>query len=145
MAEQDLFPGFVRVNVDVRLQGTGAALPSYVRLFDPMSGAGIELRTKPSGANAVRVPSGLYGMVVIPDDDAVAPKTFAPNQATSLGLAPVMLGDGARVNGFVLDAAGKPIPDATVVMRSGDLVSTTSTTDASVNAARTPARSSGPR
>lgn len=121
-----LEPG-IFVAVDVRRQSSGLVLPSYVRLTEATSGAVFELRTTTAGNNALRVASGRYGMIVVPDGD-VAPLTFPPRSPADI--TAVSLDDGAMVTGTVVDAADQPLPGARVVLRGGDLVSTTGTTDA---------------
>jgi Carboxypeptidase regulatory-like domain len=123
-----LDPGIV-VGFDVVRAGTGAALPSYVRLTNVVSGAVLEVRTPAAGPSALRVAQGMYRTVVVPDGD-VAPVTFASRSPAAIGAGPLPLDDGALVGGTVSDASGNPLSGATVVLRAGELVSTTGTTDA---------------
>jgi hypothetical protein len=123
-----LDPGIV-VGFDVVRAADGAALPSYVRLTNVVSGAMLEVRTQAAGPSSLRVAQGMYSTVVVPDGD-VAPVTFAPRSPAAIGAGTLPLDDGALVGGTVSDASGNPLPGATVVLRAGDLVSTTGTTDA---------------
>ncbi|HVX97418.1 MAG TPA: carboxypeptidase-like regulatory domain-containing protein [Polyangia bacterium] len=120
--------GFLTALAIVRAD-TGEALPSYVRLTNAATGAVLETRTSAAGPNRLRVPQGLYAMVVVPDGD-FAPVTFAPRTPADIDATPVALDGGAVIQGTVSDGAGAPIPGATVVLRTGDLVSTAGTTDA---------------
>jgi hypothetical protein len=120
--------GFVTA-LAVKRADTGETLPSYVRLTNAATGAVLETRTSAAGPNQLRVPQGLYGMVVVPDGD-FAPATFAPRTSADIDAAPVALDGGAMIQGTVSDGAGAPIAGATVVLRTGDLVSTAGTTDA---------------
>jgi hypothetical protein len=123
-----LEPGTV-LNLDVRSAALNAPLRAYVRLTNAITGAVLEVRAGPGAANALRVGPGTYGMVVIPDGD-VAPVIFPPRTPAEIAASPLMLDDGTMVTGTVTDAASKPVPGATVVLRAGDLVSSTGTTDA---------------
>lgn len=120
--------GFV-TTLAVARADTGETLPAYVRLTNAATGAVMETRTSATGPNQLRVPQGLYGMVVIPDGD-IAPVTFSPRTPADINATPVALDGGAMIQGTVSDGAGAPIAGATVVLRTGDLVSTAGTTDA---------------
>jgi hypothetical protein len=120
--------GFV-TTLAVTRADTGETLPAYVRLTNAATGAVMETRTSAAGPNQLRVPQGLYGMVVIPDGD-FAPVTFSPRTPADINATPVALEGGAMIQGTVSDGAGAPIAGATVVLRTGDLVSTAGTTDA---------------
>jgi hypothetical protein len=120
--------GFVTTLAIARAD-TGEVLPSYVRLTNAATGAVLETRTSAAGSNLLRVPQGLYGMVVVPDGD-FAPVTFPPRTPAAINATPVALDGGAMVQGTVSDAAGAPIAGATIVLRAGELVSTAGTTDA---------------
>jgi hypothetical protein len=123
-----LDPGII-VGVDVTRFSDGTALPSYVRLTETTSGAVLETRTSAAGPNTLRVAQGSYATLVVPDGD-VAPIALAPRSAAQIGTAGLAIDDGAMVAGTVVDAGGLPIKGATVVLRAGDRVSTTGSTDA---------------
>jgi hypothetical protein len=123
-----LDPGIV-VGFDVTRASDGSALPSYVRLTEASSGAVLETRTTAAGANTLRVAQGTYSTLVVPDGD-VAPVTFPPRDAAAMGGGGLALDDGPAIAGTVADAGGQPVVGATIVLRNGDLVSTTGKTDA---------------
>jgi hypothetical protein len=122
-----LEPGF-KLLFDVTRAGDGSALPSYVRLTEASSGAVLETRTSAVGPVTLLVAQGMYGMLIVPDGD-VAPFTVAAREAVAIGASVLALDDGPAVGGTVTDSGGKPIAGATVVLRSGDLLSTTGKTD----------------
>ncbi|HVU51372.1 MAG TPA: carboxypeptidase-like regulatory domain-containing protein [Polyangia bacterium] len=124
-----LDPGIV-VGFDVRRAADGSVLPSYVRLTEATTGAVLETRTSMGGANTLRVAQGTYGALIVPDGD-VAPVTYPPRAAAEIGAGGLALDDGPAIAGTVADAGGAPVAGATVVLRDGDLVSTTGKTDAS--------------
>jgi hypothetical protein len=123
-----LDPGLV-VGFDVTRAADGTALPSYVRLTEATSGAILETRTSAAGPNTLRVAQGTYATLVVPDDD-VAPLALPARSAGDLGGGSLALDDGPMVTGMIVDGGGLPIKGATVVLRGGDQVSTTGTTDA---------------
>ena len=124
-----LDPGIVVSFAFVRAQG-GDALPSYVRITDAVSGAVLETHTSSNGPSTLRVAQGMYRTLVVPDGD-VAPLTFPARSAAELSAGPMPLDDGTMIAGAVTDESGAPVLGATVVLRAGELVSTTGTTDAS--------------
>jgi hypothetical protein len=71
----------------------------------------------------------MYRTLVVPDGD-VAPLAFPARSAAELGAGPMPLDDGTMIAGAVTDDSGAPVLGATVVLRAGELVSTTGTTDA---------------
>jgi hypothetical protein len=123
-----LDPGIVVSVAVVRAQG-GDALPSYVRITDATSGAVLETHTSSDGPSTLRVAQGMYRTLVVPDGD-VAPLTIPARSAAELGAGPMPLDDGTTIAGAVTDESGAPVLGATVVLRAGELVSTTGTTDA---------------
>jgi hypothetical protein len=124
-----LDPG-IPVSLQVVRATGGAALPAYVRLTETTSGTLLEARTSTSGPVTLLLPSGrAFSTLVVPDGD-VAPMTLPPRSPGQFGAGALALADGALVQGSVQDAAGAPLPGATIVLRAGDLVSTTGTTDA---------------
>ncbi|HSZ82605.1 MAG TPA: carboxypeptidase-like regulatory domain-containing protein [Polyangia bacterium] len=122
-----LDPGSV-VSFEFEHGAAGEDLPSYVRLTESTSGAIVETRTL-SGPSAVRVAHGMYRTLIVPDGD-VAPITYPARAPADIGTSPLSLDDGAVVAGTVTDANDRPITGATIVLRAGDLVSTTGTSDA---------------
>jgi hypothetical protein len=123
-----LEPGIL-VDIGITRASDGSALPSYVRLTEANTGVVLETRTAAAGPNTLRVAQGTYQTLVVPDGD-VAPVTFPARPASAMGMSGLALDDGASIAGTVADASGKPVAGATVVLRSGDLVSTTGKTDA---------------
>jgi hypothetical protein len=123
-----LDPGIV-VGFDVTRASDGSALPSYVRLTEANTGVVLETRTTATGPNTLRVAQGTYRTLVVPDGD-VAPMTLPARAASDMVASGILLDDGPAITGTVADAGGKPVPGATVVLRDGDLISTTGTTDA---------------
>jgi hypothetical protein len=109
---------------------SGEALPSYVRVTDVASGVVLETHTSKDGPSLLRVAQGMYRTLVVPDGD-VAPMTFPPRTPAEMGTGALRLDDGPMIAGSVSDANGGPVIGATVVLRAGDLASTTGTTDAS--------------
>jgi hypothetical protein len=122
-----LDPGIV-VSFEVQHGAGGEDLPSYVRLTESTSGAITETHTS-SGPSALRVAQGMYSTLIVPDGD-VAPITYSPRAPSDIGTEPLPLDDGAMVAGTVTDANGQALKGATIVLRAGDLVSTTGTSDA---------------
>jgi hypothetical protein len=118
----------IRVPLDVRRAADDTPLGAYVRLTDAVSGAVVETRTTRDAPGLVTVAPGSYAMLVVPEGD-VAPALYPVRSAAALVGTTLMMDDGATVNGTVMDAAGKPIAGAAVVLRAGALVSTTGSTD----------------
>jgi hypothetical protein len=123
-----LDPGIVVSIAVVRAQG-GDALPSYVRITDAVSGAVLETHTSSDGPSTLRVAQGMYRTLIVPDGD-VAPLTLPARSAADLSAGATPLDDGTMIAGAVTDDSGAPVLGATVVLRAGELVSTTGTTDA---------------
>ena len=123
-----LDPGIL-VSFNVTRASDGSALPSYVRFTEVNTGAVLETRTSGPLGNTMRVAQGTYRTLVVPDGD-VAPATLPPRAAAEMAVGGIPLDDGAAIAGTVADAAGKPLAGATVVLRDGELVSTTGKTDA---------------
>jgi hypothetical protein len=122
-----LSPGII-VGIDVVKLTGGDALPSYVRLTDAATGAVIETRTQ-AGPTTLRVADGMYSMLVVPDGD-VAPVAFPPRAAAEIGSANLALDDGTMISGSISAAGNLGVIGTSIVLRAGDLVSTTGTTDA---------------
>ena len=120
--------GFM-VAFDVVRSADGTELPSYVRLTETTSGTILETHTSKGGANLLRVAQGTYTTLVVPDGD-VAPMAFPARNAADIGTSGLAIDDGTMIAGTVVDVSGVPIKGATVVLRAGDQVSTTGTTDA---------------
>jgi len=124
-----LDPGIV-VGFDVTRASDGSPLPSYIRLTEANTGVVLETRTAAVGPNTLRVAQGSYRTLVVPDGD-VAPMTLPARAAADMVAGGISLDDGPPpITGTVADAGGKPVAGATVVLREGDLVSTTGKTDA---------------
>jgi hypothetical protein len=119
----------ILVPLELRRAASDAYLPAYVRLTETTTHAIVETRTSADSPGRVRVAPGGYEMLIVPDGD-VAPAFMAAQSAEALGAAPITMSDGVLVGGNVTDAAGKPIAGATVVLRAGELISTTGKTDA---------------
>jgi hypothetical protein len=119
----------IQVPIDLRRSATGVPLSAYVRLTETGTGAVVETRTPADGPTKVRVAPGTYDMLIVPDGD-VAPTLIQGQSPSTLGSAPISMTDGVLVGGSVVNAAGKPLAGATVVLRSGGLMSTTGKTDA---------------
>jgi hypothetical protein len=123
-----LDPGIL-VSFNVTRASDGSALPSYVRFTEANTGAVLEARTSGPVGNAMRIAQGSYRTLVVPDGD-VAPATFPARGAAEMSASGIPLDDGPAIGGTVADATGKPLAGATIVLRNGELVSTTGKTDA---------------
>jgi hypothetical protein len=126
-----LAPG-ITVPLDVRSEGSDAsnqALAAYVRLTDVASGAVLEGRSATAGLASLRVPPGMYEMLVVPDGD-VAPALFPARSAGLLAASPAVMDAGVAVTGHVVDATGAGVAGVTVALRAGALPSTRAVSDA---------------
>jgi hypothetical protein len=116
------------VPFDTRDATTGQPTAAYLRLTDPAGSLVVEGRTTAAGPPVkLRLPSGTFDVLVVPDGD-LAPLLLPGKRPADLaGAGPLMLGKGEPVAGRVLNGAG-PVAGANVVLRAGTLPSTLVTT-----------------
>ncbi len=104
--------------------------PSFVRIFSNVTSFEREgAATGPSGFKT-RLGSGLYNILIVPQDVALAPLLVRDVAATSLGAFTINITSGARVQGTVT-VDGNPLADARLVLRQQDQPSTLGITLAS--------------
>jgi hypothetical protein len=109
--------------------GSGAALPSYVRITLPASGFNVEGDTLngPFVANLLSQVS--YDLLIVPSDNPdVAPDLLS---GTAASWGSTALDGGIPVAATLRDGAGRPVAGARVVLRRGELPSTIAVSDAS--------------
>jgi hypothetical protein len=117
--------------VPFQLRGAGGkGIPGYVSVSDAASRVVAEARVGSDGAPApVRLPSGTYDVLIVPDGDNFAPTLLiAKSPAQLAALMPLTADSGVVVQGQVTDASG-PVSGARVVLRAGALPSTAGMTD----------------
>ncbi len=107
------------------LTGPGGAFGAYVRLIQSGFPLYREVHVDGTGALSLRLlASASYDVVVIPDDDSLAPALLS--DMTLLDLqdpAAFLFEEGTWVTGYVLDASDLPVTGAQVGLRSGVLPS----------------------
>lgn len=108
--------------------GSGAALPSYLRVSLPSSGFSIEGDSLRQPFAAHLLSEVTYDLLIVPsDNDAIAPDLISgtPRNWGALALDP-----GIPVSATLRDAAG-PVTGARLVLRRGELPSTIGVSDQS--------------
>ena len=119
-----------------RRSATGVPIAAYVRITQVPSGTGIRLVHEAHVAGdgspiPLRLPPGQYDVLIVPDDDQIAPLLLsARSDVDLLNLGNMPMDDGVPITGQVMDPSGAPVVNAPIVLRSGALSSTLARTDA---------------
>lgn len=119
--------------VDALLTGPDGPLPAYLRL-DPLGGPTgahpLELFAAADGAYAARLPGGVYDLLVVPDDGAIAPLRVGAQTVADLG-AGYVVDSGDVVTGTLFAPDGTtPVAGALVAVAADDLPAVLATTAA---------------
>lgn len=118
--------------VPFRLLGAGGKpVAGYLRVTDAAGRVTAEVRVDSGGTpTSLKLPTGTYDLLVVPDDDSLAPVLLTTKSPAQLAaMFPLTVDGGIVVRGQVSDAGGA-VSGARVVLRAGPLPSTAGVTAA---------------
>jgi hypothetical protein len=107
---------------------TRDGVSSYVRVTETRSALTVEGHTGGGAFRALLLPPFTYDVLFVPDGD-VAPVLHTAKTPAALNVLPLLLTPGTALAGQALDAGGRPVRDARVVLRAGALTSTVGISD----------------
>jgi hypothetical protein len=107
----------------------GSPLAAYVRVTpaSELGATALEAFAGPGGEFALRVENRVYELLVVPEDNEIAPRRFASRLPGDFALS---VDPGIAIGGVVADPAGAPLAGARVALRVDGVPSTLATTGA---------------